>query len=142
VRVGLQPATLCTFPGKVQAAAEFARVPHPGGPVGITDVTAVPDRLPPELTASDGRALTRAIISPGIDFGEMVLLGQRMYDNFAEALDDITVCVMSRARISARITEILGRRLTDLEQRLSDSVFKSVPLGAHPDRGGASPPPC
>ncbi|WP_251072471.1 Crp/Fnr family transcriptional regulator [Streptomyces sp. ISL-43] len=87
--------------------------------------------------AADGRALTCAIITPGTIFGEMVLLGQRMYDNFAEALDDVTVCVMSRtdvhrflladARISARITEILGRRLTDLEQRLSDSVFKSVP---------------
>ncbi|MGW0773527.1 Crp/Fnr family transcriptional regulator [Streptomyces sp. NPDC002835] len=87
--------------------------------------------------SADGRALTCAIISPGTIFGEMVLLGQRMYDNFAEALDDVTVCVMSRAdvhrflladaRISARITEILGRRLTDLERRLSDSVFKSVP---------------
>ncbi|MDG4536654.1 Crp/Fnr family transcriptional regulator [Streptomyces sp. AV19] len=87
--------------------------------------------------SADGRALTCAIITPGTIFGEMVLLGQRMYDNFAEALDDVTVCVMSRAdvhrfllsdaRISARITEILGRRLTDLEQRLSDSVFKSVP---------------
>ncbi|MBD3934275.1 Crp/Fnr family transcriptional regulator [Streptomyces chumphonensis] len=85
----------------------------------------------------EGRALTCALIEPGTIFGEMVLLGQRMYDNFAEALDDVTVCVMSRAdvgrlllsdaRIAARITEILGRRLTDLEQRLSDSVFKSVP---------------
>ncbi|WP_258023625.1 Crp/Fnr family transcriptional regulator [Streptomyces bambusae] len=87
--------------------------------------------------SAEGRALTTAIIRPGTIFGEMVLLGQRMYDNFAEALDDVTVCVMSRtdvhrfllsdARIAARITEILGRRLTDLEQRLADSVFKSVP---------------
>ncbi|MBT2510588.1 helix-turn-helix domain-containing protein [Streptomyces sp. ISL-98] len=87
--------------------------------------------------SADGRALTCAIISPGTIFGEMALLGQRMYDNFAEALDEVTVCVMSRAdvrrfllsdaRISARITEILGRRLADLEQRLSDTVFKSVP---------------
>ncbi|MDI3406226.1 Crp/Fnr family transcriptional regulator [Streptomyces cavernicola] len=87
--------------------------------------------------SAEGRALTCAIISPGTIFGEMALLGQRMYDNYAEALDDVTVCVMSRAdvhkfllsdaRIAARITEILGRRLADLEQRLSDSVFKSVP---------------
>ncbi|QOV33332.1 Crp/Fnr family transcriptional regulator [Streptomyces ferrugineus] len=87
--------------------------------------------------SADGRALTCAIISPGTIFGEMALLGQRMYDNFAEALDDVTVCVMSRAdvhrfllsdaRIAARITEIVGRRVADLEQRLSDSVFKSVP---------------
>jgi hypothetical protein len=41
---------LCTFPGKPQAAAEFARVLRPGGRAGITDVTAAPDRLPPELT--------------------------------------------------------------------------------------------
>ncbi|WP_344293321.1 Crp/Fnr family transcriptional regulator [Streptomyces synnematoformans] len=87
--------------------------------------------------SADGRVLTTAIISPGTIFGEMTLLGQRMYGNFAEALDDVTVCVMSHAdvrtflladpRIAARITEILGRRLADLEQRLSDSVFKSVP---------------
>ncbi|MFH8694509.1 Crp/Fnr family transcriptional regulator [Streptomyces chartreusis] len=86
--------------------------------------------------SAGGRALTTAIITPGTIFGEMVLLGQRMYDNYAEALDDVVVCVMSRAdfhrflladpRISARITEILGLRLADLEQRLSDSVFKTV----------------
>ncbi|UGY91485.1 Crp/Fnr family transcriptional regulator [Streptomyces gobiensis] len=104
--------------------------------------------------SADGRALTTAVISPGTIFGEMVLLGQRMYDNYAEALDDVTVCVMSRAdvhrfllsdaRIAARITEILGGRLSALEQRLSDSVFKSVPqriattllkLGTEPPTG-------
>ncbi|AYV26458.1 cAMP receptor protein [Streptomyces sp. ADI95-16] len=86
--------------------------------------------------STEGRALTTAIINPGTIFGEMLVLGQRMYGNFAEALDDITVCVMGRddvhrlllsdPRIAARITAILGRRLADLEQRLSDTVFKSV----------------
>lgn len=85
----------------------------------------------------DGRALTTAIITPGTIFGEMLLLGQQMHDNFAEALDHVTVCVMSRAdvqrlllsdaRIAARITAILGTRVTQLERRLSDTVFKSVP---------------
>lgn len=81
--------------------------------------------------SADGRALTTAIIAPGTIFGEMVLLGQRMYDNFAEALDEVVVCVMSRtdvhrllladARIATRITEILGRRLTDLDaEHLTD----------------------
>lgn len=41
---------LCTFPDKATAATEMARVLRPGGRVGITDVTADPDRLPPELT--------------------------------------------------------------------------------------------
>lgn len=85
----------------------------------------------------DGRALTTAIVTPGTIFGEMVLVGQQMHDSFAEALDDVVVCVMSKAdvrrlllgdpRIATRISETLGRRLGELEQRLSDAVFKSVP---------------
>lgn len=85
----------------------------------------------------DGRALTTALISPGTIFGDMMLLGQQMHDNFAEALDDVVVCVMARAdvyrfllsdpRIATRISEILGRRIAELERRLSDTVFKSVP---------------
>jgi CRP-like cAMP-binding protein len=87
--------------------------------------------------STDGRALTTAIMTPGTIFGEMVLLGQSMHDNYAEALDEAVVCVLSRAcvqkyllsdaRISARISEILGQRLREMERRLSDSVFKSVP---------------
>jgi CRP-like cAMP-binding protein len=87
--------------------------------------------------SGDGRALTTAIITPGTIFGQMVLLGQSMHDDYAEALDEAVVCVMSRAdvhtvllsdaRIAARITEILGRRLHEMEQRLSDTVFKTVP---------------
>lgn len=87
--------------------------------------------------SSDGRALTTAIIHPGTIFGEMLLLGQRMHDNFAEALDRVSVCVMSRAdverfllsdaRIAARISATLGHRVSALERRLSDTVFKSAP---------------
>ena len=85
----------------------------------------------------DGRALTTAIINPGTIFGEMVIVGQQMHDSFAEALDDVVICVMTKIdvqrlllsdpRIAARISETLGRRLAQLEQRLSDAVFKSVP---------------
>ncbi|MDQ4055117.1 MAG: Crp/Fnr family transcriptional regulator [Actinomycetota bacterium] len=87
--------------------------------------------------SADGRALTTAIINPGTIFGEMVIVGQQMHDSFAEALDEVVVCVMTRAdvqrlllgdqRIAARISETLGRRLAEVEQRLSDAVFKSVP---------------
>jgi CRP/FNR family cyclic AMP-dependent transcriptional regulator len=87
--------------------------------------------------SSDGRALTTAIITPGTIFGEMVIVGQQMHDSFAEALDEVVVCVMNQhdvrrlllsdPRIAARISETLGRRIGQLEQRLSDAVFKSVP---------------
>jgi len=85
----------------------------------------------------DGRALTTAIIEPGTIFGEMVIVGQQMHDSFAEALDEVVVCVMSKAdvrrlllsdsRIAARISETLGRRLGEIERRLSDAIFKSAP---------------
>jgi CRP/FNR family transcriptional regulator, cyclic AMP receptor protein len=87
--------------------------------------------------SADGRALTTAIMLPGTIFGDMVLLGQRMYDNYAEALDEAVVCVMTRAdvrrfllsdpRIAARIAAILGQRLIEMERRLSDTVFKRAP---------------
>lgn len=87
--------------------------------------------------SADGRALTTAIIEPGTIFGEMVIVGHQMHDSFAEALEECVVCVMTEAdvrrlllgdaRIAARITEILGRRLGAVEQRLTDTVFKSVP---------------
>jgi CRP/FNR family cyclic AMP-dependent transcriptional regulator len=87
--------------------------------------------------SEDGRALTTAIIEPGTIFGEMVAVGQQMHGSFAEAMDEVVVCVMSKSdvrrlllgdpRIAARIAETMGRRLGELEQRLSDAVFKSVP---------------
>lgn len=85
----------------------------------------------------DGRALTTAILEPGTIFGEMIIVGQAMHDSFAEALDAVTTCAMSKAdvrhlllgdpRIAARIAETLGRRMGELEQKLSDTVFKTVP---------------
>ncbi|GAB3166396.1 Crp/Fnr family transcriptional regulator [Myceligenerans halotolerans] len=105
--------------------------------------------------SADGRALTTAIISPGTIFGEMAVLGQQMHGSFAEAMDDVVVCVMTTTdvrrlllgdpRIAARISETLGRRIGDLERRLSDAVFKSVPqrvagtLATLADSGQARP---
>ena len=85
----------------------------------------------------DGRTLTTALVEPGQLFGEMVPLGQSLTDTYAETLDASVVCLMSRTdvdrlllsdpRIAARIAEILGRRVAELETRLSDTVLKSAP---------------
>lgn len=84
----------------------------------------------------EGKALTTAILEAGTIFGEMALLGQGLYGSYAEALTPCLLCLMSREdvkkvllsdpRIAFRITEVLGRRLLEAEQRLSDFAFKNV----------------
>jgi CRP-like cAMP-binding protein len=127
-------AIAAAAPMRTYAAGEILYSPH--SPVEALFILKS-GRVRIFRVAADGRALTTAIMTPGTIFGEMVLIGQRMYDNFAEALDEVTVCVMSRAdvhrfllsdpRIAARITETLGSRLAEMERRLADTVFKSAP---------------
>jgi CRP-like cAMP-binding protein len=121
-------------PMRTCAAGEVLYSPHrPGETLFILKR----GRVRTFRVAADGRALTTALIEPGTIFGEMGLLGQRMHDNFAEALEDSVVCVMGREdvqrfllsdpRIATRIAEILGGRLAEMERRLSDTVFKTAP---------------
>lgn len=121
-------------PMKTYAAGELVYTPHQ--PLETLFILKK-GRIRIFRVSHDGRALTTAIIEPGTIFGEMVIVGQQMHDSFAEALDDVVVCVMTKAdvrrhllgepRIAARIGETLGRRIGDLEQKFSDAVFKSVP---------------
>ena len=88
--------------------------------------------------AEDGKALTMAILEPGAVFGEMMLVGQRMYDNYAEAIEDATICQLSvdeverfllaDPRIAIRISRLLGEQVARLEERLTDLALK--PLSA------------
>ncbi len=87
--------------------------------------------------SADGKSITTAILEQGTFFGQLALLGQQLYGNFAEALTDCVICVISRAdartyligdaRIAYRIVETLGRRLLEIEQRLADAALKHVP---------------
>jgi ubiquinone/menaquinone biosynthesis C-methylase UbiE len=63
---------LCTFPDKTKAAAEFARVLRPGGRLGLTDVTADPGRLPPELTSLGARIACIADARPVAAYAQIL----------------------------------------------------------------------
>ncbi len=86
----------------------------------------------------DGKALTMAILEPGAVFGEMLLVGQRMYDNYAEAIEDAAICQLTVAeveqyflsdpRIAVRISRLLGEQVARLEERLTDLALR--PLSA------------
>jgi CRP-like cAMP-binding protein len=89
-------------------------------------------RLSPE-----GKKLIVATLGPGAIFGEMSLVGQGMYNTFAEAAEECLLCVMSRTdvenlivskpRVALRFIEAIGKRLTEAEARLEETTFKSIP---------------
>ena len=65
------------------------------------------------------------------------MVGQGMHNSFAEAIDECVLCVMSRSdverlvrekpSVAFRFVEAMGTRLTDLEYRLEEIAFKSIP---------------
>ena len=85
----------------------------------------------------DGKKLVVSILEPGAIFGEMSLIGQGMHNAFAQAIEECTLCVMSRMdvehllvnkpQVGLRIMEVMARRLQDAESKLEDMAFKSIP---------------
>lgn len=87
--------------------------------------------------AANGKKLVVATLGPGAIFGEMSLVGQGMHNTFAEAVNECLLCVMSRADVERlmrekpdvayRFFEAMGDRVTQLEARLENIAFKSIP---------------
>jgi CRP-like cAMP-binding protein len=108
--------------------------------------------------SAEGRALTLAVLEPVTMFGEMTLVGQWMHDSFAEAMTECTIGVIGRdalreilrqyPQISLRFMELMGQRLRETENKLTDIAFKSVPqrlasvllsLAGEAEPGGTAP---
>lgn len=88
-----------------------------------------------KLTASGKRLVTRQIL-PGSVFGLMGLLGQTMQGNFAETIEDSSICTITREDVltllkrrpdvALHMLEIVGNRLRMLEERLVELVYSPV----------------
>ncbi len=84
----------------------------------------------------DGRRIVTAILEAGSVFGEMPMLSQSMQGTAAEALDDCTLCVMSRQdletlilanpRVGLNIIHTLSERVAELERRLEMQAYQPV----------------
>ena len=85
----------------------------------------------------EGKKLVITTLGPHTLFGEMALLGTKMHNTFAEAVDDCLICVMSRTdlerlilnkpQVALRILDITGKRLREAEERLENMAFKGIP---------------
>ncbi len=87
--------------------------------------------------SSEYRILTLVFLEPVSIFGEMALTGPSMHDLFAEAVTPCTVVTIERDTlytllqtyplVALRIMEVMGQRLVQMENKLADIAFKSVP---------------
>lgn len=85
----------------------------------------------------EGKKLVITTLGPHTLFGEMALLGTKMHNTFAEAVDDCLICIMSRTdlerlilskpQVALRILEITGQRLQEAEESLESMAFKGIP---------------
>jgi CRP-like cAMP-binding protein len=85
--------------------------------------------------STDGRKLITATLETGACFGEMPLIGQGMYNSFAEAVEDSRICVMSKhdvehllshkPAVTLALLQIVGQRLVQLETQLINATFMS-----------------
>ncbi len=104
--------------------------------------------------SAEGKKLVITTLGPHTLFGEMALLGTRMHNTFAEALEDCLIYVMSRndlerlilnkPQVAVRILEVTGKRLLEAEKRLQNMAFKGIParlasllLGLADEQGSA-----
>ena len=107
--------------------------------------------------SAEGKTFTTTILEAGTFFGEMAMLGQRLYGSCAEAITPCVISSVSRkdvenflfadCRIAFRVVEALGKRLIEVEQRLADLALKDIPsrlislllrLAGHSPNGNAA----
>ena len=85
----------------------------------------------------DGRKFVLGTLHEGAVFGHMALVGQRLHNTFAEAMEDCVICVWSRDEVeqtllmkphlALRFLEVVSERLFRAEERLEEMTFKRIP---------------
>lgn len=83
---------------------------------------------------SSGKEITKAILEPGQVFGELALIGEGSRRDFAYAMENTNVCILTvdemnslfkdHSSLSLFMMKIMGNRVLHMEQRLESLVFK------------------
>jgi CRP-like cAMP-binding protein len=84
--------------------------------------------------SEQGKEVTKAILGPGEVFGELSIIGNSSRHDFAYAMEDTHVCIMTVEDINNMMREyngltlflmkVMGSRMLEMEQRLQSLVFK------------------
>ena len=85
----------------------------------------------------EGKEVVKAILGEGEIFGELVLTGEEVRTDFAQAMDDnTTVCPVSledmqalmvdNKELSFKIYKLIGLRIKKLERKIESLVFKDA----------------
>ena len=86
--------------------------------------------------STDGRKLITTTLEAGACFGEIPLIGQGVYNSFAEAVEESCIYLISKHEVEHLLTQkpavtvallqIVGQRMAQLEAQLIDVTFKSA----------------
>lgn len=84
--------------------------------------------------SESGKEVTKAILTTGEVFGELALVGEEKRRDFAYAMEETTVCVVTIPEMKSLMREhnglnlflmkIMGSRMLEMEHRLESLVFK------------------
>lgn len=84
--------------------------------------------------ADSGKEITKAILNKGEVFGELSLIGEEKRRDFAYAMEDTSLCILTvtdmkslmrdHNALSLFLMKIMGSRMLEMEQRLEALVFK------------------
>jgi arsenite methyltransferase len=131
----LSECALCTFPDKPAAAREVARVLRPGGRLALSDVTADPERLEPELRGTLGWVACVADARP-LEEVAALLESCGLAVERAETRDEALVELLDRVEARLRLARSLGGALpAELQGRLDDGMALTAAARRAVDRG-------
>lgn len=84
--------------------------------------------------SEDGKEAIISILKPGEIFGELIITGEANREDTATALDDVTICTISKENfenllienpeLNLRITKLIGLKLQKVERDLESLIFK------------------
>lgn len=84
----------------------------------------------------DGKEIVSSILTTGEIFGELALAGEDRRKDFAQAMDDVTICPLGieqlkdlmkeNKELSFKMLKLVGLRLMKLERKLELLVFKDA----------------